>query len=221
MSCVIATGILGDYFLYLSLTLTVWDHFCSNEILESCRSQPVQTFKRLDLCHLLRQAWCCPANCSVPSLRGVFRGCYMDCPNTQRQMHVQQHRHLQTDYCICKSTGPLIYTHTHTHVIKTIWCVQRVGRQSERGVLRFRAWRSLSHLGLTGLGGWVTAGHTACGTQRPGFCLDRETHSAFTYILKYVWLQGVATRVGNHHLPNTGWSGLWWVHLSILQCLQD
>lgn len=52
----------------------------------------------------------------------------------------------------------------------TIWCVQRVGRRSERGVLRFRAWRGLSHSGLTGLGGWVTAGHAAGGTQRPGFC---------------------------------------------------
>lgn len=49
-------------------------------------------------------------------------------------------------------------------------CSGQAGGQKE-GVLRFRAWRSLSHLGLTGLGGWVTAGHAAGGTQRPGFRL--------------------------------------------------
>lgn len=58
--------------------------------------------------------------------------------------------------------------------MKTIWCVQRVGRRLERGVLRFRTWRSLSHLGLTGLGGWVTTGHTPGGTQRPGFRLGQR-----------------------------------------------
>lgn len=64
-------------------------------------------------------------------------------------------------------------------MIKTIWCVQRAGRRSERGVLRFRAWRGLSHLGLTGLGGWVTAGHAAGGTQRPGFRLGHRNTLSF------------------------------------------
>lgn len=54
----------------------------------------------------------------------------MDCPNTQRQMHVQQHRHLQTDYCICKSTGPLVYTHTHTRDKDHMVCA--TGRQAVR-----------------------------------------------------------------------------------------
>lgn len=52
---------------------------------------------------------------------------------------------------------------TQTHVMKTIWWLQRVRRRSERGALRFRTWCGLSHLGLTGLRGWVTTGHTGGG----------------------------------------------------------
>lgn len=92
-----------------------------------------------------------------------------------------------SDYCICKSRGTQIYTNTW----KTIWCVQRVGRQSERGVLRFRAWRGLSHLGLTRLGGWVTAGHTAGGTQRPGFRLgQRNTLSLYIHFKTHQTFRG-------------------------------
>ena len=71
---------------------------------------------------------------------------------------------------------------THTHVMKTIWCVHQAGRRSERGVLRFRTWCGLSHLGLTGLGGWVTTGHAAGGTQRPGFHFGTEKHTQPLYV---------------------------------------
>lgn len=66
---------------------------------------------------------------------------------------------------------------THTHVLRTIWCVQRAGRRSERGVLRFRTWRGLSHLGLTGLGGRVTTGQAAGGSPRPGFRSGMENRA--------------------------------------------
>lgn len=60
--------------------------------------------------------------------------------------------------------------------------MQRAGRRSERGVLRFRTWCGLSHLGLTGLGGWVTTGHAAGGTQRPGFHFGTEKHTQPLYV---------------------------------------
>lgn len=71
---------------------------------------------------------------------------------------------------------------THTHVLRTIWCVQRAGRRSERGVLRFRTWRGLSHLGLTGLGGRVTTGQAAGGSPRPGFRSGMENRARLARI---------------------------------------
>lgn len=48
--------------------------------------------------------------------------------------------------------------------------------------MRFRSWYGLSHLGLTGLRGWVTrvqtAGGWGGGAQRPSLIWYRETHSA-------------------------------------------
>ncbi len=88
-------------------------------------------------------------------------------------------------------------------MIKAIWCVQRAGRRSERGVLRFRTWRGLSHLGLTGLGGWVTSGHAAGGTQRPGFHLRRRnTLSLYVRIKTRLTSRG-CDEGGNQHLSET------------------
>lgn len=53
------------------------------------------------------------------------------------------------------------------------------------------AWCGLSHLGLTGLGGWVTAGHAAGGTERPGFHKgDRETQSLYLHFETRLTLTG-------------------------------
>lgn len=82
--------------------------------------------------------------------------------------------------------------------------MQRVGRRSERGVLRFRAWRGLSHLGLTGLGGWVTTGHSAGGTQRPGFPLE-QGNTLRLYIHFKTRLTSRGCDQGGKSLPAKHW----------------
>lgn len=67
-----------------------------------------------------------------------------------------------------------------------------VGGQKE-GHWGLGTWCGLSHLGLTGLGGWVTTGHAALWATEA-----RGTHSAFMHLLSEARLPGVLNQRLSH-----------------------